>query len=111
LEAELRQIKINGEEQVPKFPCSDEIILREGLAPTRVAVNLTLSAPAAALAVLDGGNQLAPVVPESDAVTPGGRRFFLPAARSYVIQALDAAGGPSRWTVVKTDAEENYATL
>lgn len=106
LEAELRKIKINGEEQTPHFPCKDEIVLAEGLTPRRLGVTLTYRQPAPSIAVLDGGNNLAPVTPENFTVISGGSRFLLPPGKTYVIQALDATGVATRMISLKLDAAD-----
>ncbi len=111
LESQLRQIKINGEEQTPHFPCKDEIVLVEGLPPRRLAVNLAYRQPAASIAVLDGGNNLARITPDDFAVTAGGSRFLLAPGKTYVIQALDAAGVPTRMISLKLEASDLDAIL
>jgi len=112
LEAELKKIKLDGEEQVPKFPASDEIVLMEGLALKRVTVNLTFAAPGIqSLVVLDGGNNLAPVIPEDEKAVPGGRQFSLPTGRTYMIQALDAGGKVVGTRLLKPETEVSDATI
>lgn len=112
LEAELGKVKIDGEEQVPKFPLSDEIVLVEGLVPKRVAVHLKLSQPTYDIAVLDGGNKLVPVVPQNKVATADGLQFFIPGGKTYLIQALDATSKPTgMMTPVYAEGEEVYATL
>jgi hypothetical protein len=112
LEAELKKVKIDGEEQVPKFPASDEIVLVEGLAPKRITVNLTFSQPGMqSLNVLDGGNNLAPIVLQDDVAIPGGRQFTLSAGKTYMIQALDASGKVVGMTLLKPEAEVANATI
>ena len=111
LEAELKQVKINGEEQTPHFPCKDEIVLFEGRPPSCVTVRLRLTQPVAGIVVLDGGNNLAPVVPGDEVVTSDERQFPVPTGKTYLIQALDADGNPTRMTTIKADGKEVYATL
>jgi hypothetical protein len=109
LEAELKKVKIGGEEQVPKFPASDEIVLVEGLAPKRVTV--TFSQPGVkSLNVLDGGNNLAPIVLQDDVAIPGGFQFTLSPGKTYMIQALDAGGKVVSVTLLKPEAEAANAT-
>jgi hypothetical protein len=112
LEDKLKNVAINGEAQVPKFPASDEIVLIEGLTPKRVTVNLKFSRSVHDIAVLDGGNRLAPVVPENSISTFEGRRFLLPAGKTYLIQELDIAGRPTgMMTPLIAEGEEIYVTL
>lgn len=112
LETKLKNIKIDGEEQVPKFPASDEIILAEGLTPRKVSVKVTFSQPSIQrLTVLDGGNNLAPVTPSDDLPCAGGRQFSVFPGRTYLIQGLDAAGKVVGSALLKPEGELTNATV
>jgi hypothetical protein len=112
LEVELRKVRLDGEEQVPKFIVTDEIVLADGLVPKCVAVHLRLLQPAHDIAVLDGGNNLVPVVPQDKIATADGLQFFVPVGKTYLIQALDATGKPTgMMTTINAEGEEVYATL
>jgi hypothetical protein len=88
-------VRIDGEEQVPKFPLSDRIVLLDGAVPL-VPVFIALRQPVHDVVVLDGGDALALVTPTDVTPTPEGRRFLLPSGKRYVIQAVDSAGQPGR---------------
>jgi hypothetical protein len=94
LEKEMKLIIVDGEEQVPKFPSTDEIVLVEGAAPTRVTINVKFSRPIDKILIQDGGNNLAPVTPEEDVATPDGRRFSVPWGKTYLLEAQNADGTP-----------------
>lgn len=104
------KIKVDGEEQKPQFPASMEIVLREGFAPKRVAINVKLKQPVNRIEVLDGSD-FEPVNPENQTATAEGQRFWLPAAKTYLLQAFDAAGIRVSKTPVKALWEDVDATL
>lgn len=111
LEDRMKGIVISGEVQTPKFPATEEIVLVEGLAPQKTAVTLTLTQPVYSIAVLDGGDNFAPVPPDiltHDATTI---RFLVPAGKSYAIHALDAGGKQFRTVLVRAATEEVHETL
>ncbi|MEP7305621.1 MAG: caspase family protein [Acidobacteriota bacterium] len=111
LEREMKNVVINGEEQVPKFPSTDEIVLVHGLTPRRVAINVTFAAPIDHIAVLDGGNRLAPVTPDDMVATATGCRFSVPAARTYLLVARNAAGASIGFKELKAEGEQIDVTL
>jgi hypothetical protein len=104
-------VELNGEEQVPHFPVSDEIVLLEGQPRRRVTVNLDYAQPVSGLSILDGGNNLASVTPEELTPTPSGHRFLLAAGKTYAIFALDAAGNRTRMIQLKVEGDNVRATL
>jgi caspase domain-containing protein len=111
LEREMKNVVINGEEQVPKFPSTDEIVLVNGLIPQRVTINVTFSRPADHIAVLDGGNSLAPVTPDDLVVTATGARFSVQSDRTYLLVARSATGQSIGFKELKAEGEEIDVTL
>jgi hypothetical protein len=112
LETKLKDIKIDGEEQVPKFPASDEIVLVEGLTPKKASVKVTFSQPnIQSLTVLDGGDNLSPVTPFDDLPFAGGRQFSVFPGKTYLIQALDAAGKVIGSALLRPEGEVTNATI
>jgi len=91
LERRMKAIIIDGEEQVPKFPSADEIVLREGVETKRVTINVTFSAAVITIDVLDGVGYT-PVALKDEAVTAAGRSFSVPADRTYLLVGKNAGG-------------------
>jgi hypothetical protein len=107
LETRMSAIEIEGEKQTPRFAVADEVVVLAGRPPRNVNVILALKAPPpVTIAVLDGGNNLKPIIPANFNLTPAHATFAVPAGKRYVIQALDAAGLVMR-TIMITAAQED----
>lgn len=110
LERRMKAIIIDGEEQVPKFPSTDEIVLREGVEPKRVTINVTFSAGVTSIGVLDGVGYT-PAALNDEIVTASGRSFSVPADRAYLLIGRDAGGTSLVVRPFKAEGEVVNVTL